>query len=242
MSEPLIGSLLTDVHTVSGGQSRQGRVGAAERRRHDANGKEHHHHLPQRTRRCEHGQQLIARRGKRHAPPRGQHGQQHAQRQEQQVGGHESKSVGAHVFLRLSQGLARQILLHHVLIEPRHHDDDKDSAHELLPEILFGQPVIKHEDTAPVIPRDGCHCLSDIHVEHGRHLHDDEDEGREHAKGLKRVGPHQGLDASAPRIQPDKRHQRQRSDHERHPHGIEYKPLQEHAHHIKLNRRTRHFG
>ena len=50
---------------------------------------------------------------------------------------------------------AGEVLLHHVLIESGHDDDDKDAAEELFEEVLTGHPVIEYEDAAVFAVADG---------------------------------------------------------------------------------------
>src|SRR3712207_9276159 len=89
--------------------------------------------------------------------------------------------------------------LHHVLIKPRHHHHDKRSAKKLLPKVLPGKPVIKHEYATVLIRRYGFHGLAYRHIELTYDLINDQDEGREHAKRLKRVREYQGFNTSPTR-------------------------------------------
>lgn len=54
------------------------------------------------------------------------------------------------------QVLARQVLLHHILIQPCHDNRDEDAAEKLLEEVLFAVPVVKNKDTAVFISRMAC--------------------------------------------------------------------------------------
>lgn len=55
-------------------------------------------------------------------------------------------------FVQIAAG---EVLLHHVLIESGHDDDDKDAAEELFEEVLTGHPVIEYEDAAVFAVADG---------------------------------------------------------------------------------------
>ena len=85
--------------------------------------------------------------------PGGYRQQQDAQYEEQQVDRNERYTVTVHVFLGFTKVAARKVFLHHVLVEPCHHDGDEDTAEELFEEILFRLPVVEHEDAAVFIAR-----------------------------------------------------------------------------------------
>src|SRR3712207_9565991 len=72
----------------------------------------------------------------------------------------------------------------------------RSSAKKLLPKVLPGKPVIKHEYATVLIRRYGFHGLAYRHIELTYDLIDDQDEGREHAKRLKRIREYQRLDTS----------------------------------------------
>ena len=156
-AQPAIFWSMANVHTVAGGQRGEGRVGTRERSRHDANGEKQHQ---QRRRLLDiGGQQHVAL----HASTQ-HHGQQDAKGEEQQVGRHEGHTIAAHVLLSIAQGATGQVLLHHILIQTRHHDDDKRAADELLPEVVGRLPVVEDKDTAHAVGSDGVDSLAHRHI------------------------------------------------------------------------------
>ena len=86
--------------------------------------------------RTKQGQNVISLHGQVYTLARCQSQQQDAHSQKQHIQGYERKAVRAHVFLRIMQVLAREILLHHILIQPRHDNHNKNAAQELLHEML----------------------------------------------------------------------------------------------------------
>src|SRR3712207_8519378 len=92
----------------------------------------------------------------------------------------------------------------------------RSSAKKLLPKVLPGKPVIKHEYATVLIRRYGFHGLAYRHIELTYDLIDDQDEGREHAKRLKRIREYQRLDTSPAGIKPYQRHHHQHRRHARH--------------------------
>lgn len=48
-------------------------------------------------------------------------------------------------FLCFLEVPARKILLHHILIQSGHYDDDEDTTEELFEEVLSGYPVVKYK-------------------------------------------------------------------------------------------------
>lgn len=65
---------------------------------------------------------------------------------ETKVDRREGESICVHIFLGIFQALAGEVLLHHVLIQPGHDDRDKDTAEELLEEVLRTMPIAELED------------------------------------------------------------------------------------------------
>ena len=63
------------------------------------------------------------------------------------------------------QVLARQVLLHHILIQPCHDNRDEDAAEKLLEEILFAVSVVKNKDTAVLIFPDGMYQSRKIQIQ-----------------------------------------------------------------------------
>ena len=102
--------------------------------------------------------------------------QQHAaQQQEEDVDHHQDAGEREHVALRLPQRLAREVLLHHILIQARHGDGDEHAANDLLQEVAVVAPV-GVEDGAAVsaILAHGGHLRPKVaertaHVAHDHH-------------------------------------------------------------------------
>ena len=65
--------------------------------------------------------------------------------------------------MSLAKRLACEILLHHVLIESLHHDNDENAAKELFPEILCRFRVVEHEEAAHTTVLNGMKGLGQIH-------------------------------------------------------------------------------
>ena len=131
--------------------------------------------------------------------------QQHAaQQQEQDVDHHQDAGEREHVALRLPQRLAREVLLHHVLIQTRHGDGDEHAADDLLQEVAVVAPV-GVEDGAAVgaVLAHGGHLRPYIaegaaHVAHDHHNCNNQCANQK--GGLQHVRPHHGLDAAAERV------------------------------------------
>ena len=105
---------------------------------------------------------------------RGQLHEQHAESQEQQVGWKESQSIAAHIFLCFAQPFAREVFLHHVLIQPRHHHHHEDATEKLFPEILSTHEIIPHKDAAVFIGHDGAQAVGERIMKRAVHLPNDE--------------------------------------------------------------------
>lgn len=169
------------------------------------------------------------------------HRQQDAEGKKEQVGGQEGDAIGAHIFLRLLQRAAGQVLLHHILIEPCHHDHDEHAAEELFPEVVGRHPVVEHEDAAHLAVSNGVDCLSHRQTQAARHLADDQDKGREEAERLEGVGEHQRADAAPSGVEPDKQHHPHDIGDEGNARRVEHELLQDHTDHVELDRRSRDF-
>ena len=83
--------------------------------------------------------------------------EENPQDEEEIVQRKEAEAVGKHICTGLTECTAREVFLHHVLIQARHHDDNEDTADELLPEVQRARPVVKEEDSAVGIFPDQAH-------------------------------------------------------------------------------------
>ena len=227
-----------EIHTETGGQAGHGRVGTAEGRGHNADGKEHQRRLSQHAAAAQRGQQRIARGRRRHLHHVTEVVEQHTQRHEQEVHGQIERPVHTHIQLALAQCLARQVLLHHVLVQARHHDHDEYAAHELLPEVLLAARIVKDKHTAHGAFAHRCHGFCRRQSQLSAHLHDDEHQCREQHHGLQAVAPHDGADAAVARIEP---YQQQHDEHrkaEAHAIRAEDHLLQDEAHEVETDAGT----
>ena len=163
-----------------------------------------------------------------------------AEGEEEEVGRKEGNTVGTHIFLGITEGLAGEVLLHHVLIETCHHDDDENTAEELFPEMMRGLPVVKDEDAAHLTVLHDIDGFSDRQVHHGDDLEDDEDQGGEKTEGLEGVREHQCTDAATTGIEPYEEYHAHDIDEEGDAHGVENKLLENHTDDIELHGRARH--
>ena len=117
-----------------------------------------------------------------------EHYEHGTQQQEQRIDGQESYAVGTHIFLRIAETLAGEVLLHHVLVEARHDDDDKGSRnegeHKADRPCMPYMPYMAHKPDVPYMPYKAYMPYYDY-------------QRSEHAERLQGVGPYQRLDAAA---------------------------------------------
>ena len=132
----------------------------------------------------------------------GVHQQHPAQQQEQGVDNHQNARETEHVALGILEVAAGEVLLHHVLVQSRHHDGDEHAAHNLLQEVVGFLPIgLENLGVAGIF-----HLLEDVGERHVQLLDDEndgEDERGEHEGGLEGVGPHNGLDAAPEGVEQD---------------------------------------
>ena len=88
--------------------------------------------------------------------------------------------------------------MHHVLIQPGHDDRDKDTAEELLEEVLRTMPIAELEDPEMRAFHQGLRHTPEIQSHLVLHLPDDHDQHCHETKGLQRICPDDRLD-TAPR-------------------------------------------
>lgn len=82
----------------------------------------------------------------------------------------------------------------------------------------------------------------EIEVQTAHRRHDDEHEGSEHAGGLERVRPHEGLHSGTARVEPDEQYHHHYRTRKRHMPGIEHEMLEDEANHIEPHRCANEFG
>ena len=126
--------------------------------------------------------------------------EEYAKDEKNEVDGQETKAVGAHILLRFTQVFAREIFLHHILVQSRHNDDDDDTAEKLSPERLCAFPS---KNATQLALTDGGDYSVEVQSESANHCPQDATEGEEHTERLQGIGAHNGLDAAATCVEPD---------------------------------------
>ena len=134
--------------------------------------------------------------------------QQHAaQQQEEDVDHHQDAGEREHVALRFPQRLARQVLLHHILIQTGHRDGDEHAAKHLLQEVAVVAPVgVEYGAAVGAVLAHSGHLRPYIaerpaHVAHDHHNCNNQCANQK--GGLQHVRPHHGLDAASERVEQD---------------------------------------
>ena len=187
LAQTLIVGPLADVYAKSGGQGRQRTVNSRERCGQYAE-KENDRNVLQGIS----YEQVVGIGGQGHALLIGEHHEHSTQQQKQRIDGQKSHAVAAHVFLRIAETFAGEVLLHHVLVKARHDDDnecarDKGEHKARGGDGTYGNGGTYGNDGAgKVLP----------------YLPYYSDEGSEHAERLQGVGPYQRLDAAATGVEP----------------------------------------
>ena len=140
----------------------------------------------------------------------------------------------------ITQGFAGQVLLHHVLIEARHHDGDESTAQKLFPEIVWRHPVVEDEDTTHPAVGNGADGLAYSKVQMSDDFQDDQHQRRKQADCLKAVCKHQRPDSASTGIEPDEQYH----THHIHDKGnacrLEHKLLEDNANHIESDGGAHH--
>ena len=161
--------------------------------------------------------------------------QKDTQGEKEQVGRQEGDAIGTHILLGIAEGLARQVFLHHILVQSCHHHDDKDAAKKLFPEIVGRLPVIEHKDAAQFASLHNINGFADRQVHHGDDLEDDENESGKETEGLEGIGENQRGDAAATGIEPYEQYHSHNIHHEGDAHRVEDKLLEYHADNVELH-------
>ena len=129
--------------------------------------------------------------------------EENPQDEEEIVQRKEAEAVGKHICTGLTECTAREVLLHHVLIQARHHDDDEDTADELLPEVLRARPVIEEEDATVGIFPDQAHDTREVEAQLSRDDIDDESQREHKADRLQDIRPDDRTHTTTLRVEPD---------------------------------------
>ena len=190
LAQTLVVGLLADVYAESGGQGSQRTVNSRERCRQYAEKEDDRNVLQSIV-----DEQVVGIGGQGSALLIGEHHEHSTQQQEQRIDGQECHAVAAHIFLRIAETLAGEVLLHHVLVKARH-DDDNECTRDKGKHKAHGGRL--HKADIPYMT----HKAHIPHIPHLLYLPYYSNEGSEHAERLQRVGPYQRLDAAATGVEP----------------------------------------
>ena len=191
-----------DIHADARGQRGHCAVGAGERSGRDADSEGEDDEGSQGSAADKHGQQTVAGFGENEPLPGGIGVEQDAQGKEEQVDGQDAKAIEAHVLLCGPQRAAGQVLLHHVLVEPVHHDGNEHAVDELPQEELRARRVpAKHPSHRTL--GDGFGYAGGREAHSVRDGPDDAPGGKQHAEGLQGISADNVLDAAPPGVEED---------------------------------------
>ena len=156
----------------------------------------------------------VGARGQLEARLRGVGNEGRAEAEEDDVDHDEEQAGGHDVLLRVAEGLAGEVLLHHVLVEARHGDGDEHAGEHLLEPELGGHGVgVEHLGVA--LLGGGAQEFRQAHVEVAEDGHHGGHGGEDEECGLEGVGPDDGLDAAGEGVEQDDGYE----DHRRYPEG-----------------------
>ena len=124
------------VYTYTGSHCSQCGIGITERRCNDTDCEEYKYCLPQISLCGKHRKYIVIhfREDKVHLSCQCQ--QKDPQAKKQEIQRDERNPVTIHILLCLAQVFTGKIFLHHVLIQPRHHNYNENATQELLEKIL----------------------------------------------------------------------------------------------------------
>ena len=92
--------------------------------------------------------------------------------------------------MRFAQVAAGKVLLHHVLVKPRHYNHNENTAKELLEEILSGYPVVEDEDSVTFAVMDGLDNTAEIQIQFLNSEVNDENQRCNQAESLQGIYPY----------------------------------------------------
>lgn len=190
-----------DVDAERGGQRGDGGVGTGKGGGHDAEDEGNDDEGAQASRGYELREKVVATLREGKLLRRAEHMEQNAEPEEEGIDGQERHAIEAHIFLGIAERGAREVFLHHVLIQPRHDNDDEHSAQELPPEILR-RGGIPHEDVGEGMADNGCPCLWNTHAEAADDGDDDAGEGEKQAERLEGISADDGCHACLTGVEP----------------------------------------
>ena len=116
-------------------------------------------------------EEIVRLCGYRNSLHRGKNIEHDSKAQKQQVGENKCEAEPENILLGIFLVFAGQTLLHHILIQTIHHDDDSQTGNKLFEKIGFRAPV-PVEYFAVRMFINGFNHLTKIHVELGRYEND----------------------------------------------------------------------
>ena len=176
--------------------------------------------------------------GKRH--------QHTAQKQEQDIHHHKNGGERRHIAARVTQRLARQVFLHHILIQSRHGNGDKHTTDNLFHEETVVAPVgVEHQPTVGAILTRCAHRLpyfreGTAHILHN-HNNGDYQSGKQKS-GLQQIRPHHRLESATESVEQDDDDHHNGGKPDRNMPAIEDKHLQNKDNQIHTERRAQQSG
>ena len=240
------------------GKSRHCRAGRRECCRNETEHKEHsdYHGKQGKTvgsdRRGQIGEEFVAlerlarETGERSVPKDAQTSgiliEQNTQRQKKQIDRQEGKTVGDNILLSLLQVLARQVLLHHVLVKARHGNGGEHARQKLFPEVarvvaVTEEPCLGHRTAGHSVPESRTvepHRLADIE--------DAENHGQQQTESLQHIRPNQCLYAAAEGIEPYDKHRQGNVQPERNTKSFKQHQLHHQCREIHADTAAQEFG
>ena len=209
---------LQEVVAESGGECREGAVGAAVARRHHAEHKDDSREAAEAE--GYRGENLVGNDSAplpyRQSEARGVgiRQQRGTETKEEDVDNDEEEAGGHDVLLRVTQGLAGEVFLHHVLVEARHGDGDEHAGDNLLPiELRRGRIGLEHAGVS-LLGR-SAQEFGEAYIQRVENCHHSCRRREKEEGSLQHVGPDHGLDAAAESVEQDDGDE----DHRRHPEG-----------------------
>ena len=208
------------------GQRRAGsRVGGGDEAEHEEDGYDGGHGRVGRH----HAEDVVALLGQRDAVALQEDGEQRAEHQEQRHDEELGYAADYHVFLRLAAVAAREVALHHILIEAVGCHGHEYAGHELLPEVCSGHGVVEEEHLRAGVRTDGLHHVAEAQSEVAGHEIDAQHYARNQAEAFQRVGPDQSLDATVDGVEPNQGDGEGHVDDERNAQRVEHEQLEHRA-------------
>ena len=145
--------------------------------------------------------------------------------------------TGNHVLLALTEILATQSALHHILVKAGGGNDEEDTCEKLLPKERRLLGVVEEERASHVAVRQALQAHAVAHDKE-----DTQGDRQDEAAGLQEVSPHNGLDAATERDKIDHGGGEHSIEPERDTQGLEHQNLQHGAHDEQTDTGTKHLA